>query len=178
MKSKTIIVTTIAGLTLLVVHFFGSKLGTFGMVIEMNAPGLIRLESWLECLEADPTSHGYSIYGFLEERKTEKGIELALEHIYSDDPYLWLNAATYLGSMHRKEAVPLLIKSIRHTAHKSRDERIELLNALTGLNHGDEFEVWKEWYMHTDPEYIPDWDSSLGRSPRLNQSQLVEEHSG
>jgi len=77
---------------LFVIHFFGSKLGTVGMLVEMSAPGLIRTESWIEALKTDPTSHGYSIYGFLEDRKTEKGIDLALEHIYSDDPYLWLNA--------------------------------------------------------------------------------------
>jgi len=80
--------------------------------------------------------------------------------------------------MNRKEAIPLLIKSIRHTALKSQEERIELLNALTDIDHGNNFDAWKEWYMSTNPKYIPDWETSLGHSPQLNQSQPVEDHNG
>ena len=173
MKKKFIVIGAVTVFGIVVVHFHGSKLGILGMAIEMSAPGLIRTESWIASLKDDPTAHGYSVYGFLEERKTDKAIDLALEHIYSDDAYLWLNASTYLGTMQRTESVPLLIKSIRHTARRSKEERIELLTSITGQDYGDDFVSWKEWYLSSDPDFIPDWNSSLGHSPQTNQSQPV-----
>lgn len=92
MKKKSIVIVAAIVLGFATVHFYGAQLGSFGMLVETSAPGFIRTESWIDCLENDPTSHGYSVYGFLEKRKTEKAIDLALEHIYSDDAYLWLNA--------------------------------------------------------------------------------------
>lgn len=173
MKKRNIAILTAIIAGIVIVHFYGAKLGSLGIFVETFAPGLIRTESWIECLEDAPTAHGYSIYGFLEKRKTEKAIDLALEHIYSDDAYLWLNASTYLGTMQRRESVPLLIKSIRHTAWRSQKERIELLTSITGQDYGDDFVAWKEWYLSSSPEFIPDWDSSLGHSPQTNQSQPV-----
>lgn len=156
------------GLVLLFsVHFFGAQMGSLGMFVEHFYPGLIRTKSWIQCLEDDPTAHGYSVYGYLEKRKTDAAVEHALEHIYSGDDYLWLNAATYLGSRGNREAIPYLIKSIRHTASRSVDERVSQLQSLTNQDFGEDFERWRAWYISTSPNVIPDWDDSLGHAPKI-----------
>lgn len=144
-------------------------MGTTGMFIEHSYPGLISTSSWIHCLEDDPTAHGYSIYGFLERRRTDAAIEIALEHIKSDDDYLWLNSAIYLGSRDRKEAIPYLIKSIRHTASVSVEDRIRILERLSGKNFGSDFSTWRKWYISNKPQVIPDWESSLGHNPKIGE---------
>ncbi|MEO0452709.1 MAG: hypothetical protein AAFY98_01060, partial [Verrucomicrobiota bacterium] len=154
--------------TLIWMHFFGAQSGSLGMFIEISVPRLISTNSWIRSLEADPTGHGYSIYGFLQKRETDAAIEHALEHIHSDDDYLWLNAATYLGSRGKREAIPYLIKSLRHTASYSIQERIIILERLSGQRFGADFFAWKTWYLSTNPNQIPDWESALGHRPSVD----------
>lgn len=52
--------------------------------------------------------------GILAERKDSSGVQAAIPLLKSRDPYVWLNAAIYLGAMKRQEAVPYLIKGLRH----------------------------------------------------------------
>ena len=168
MKRRPLILVLIALVGLLAVHFYGAQMGGFGVFVERSYPGLISTKSWVRCLEEDPASHGYSVYGYLEKRRTDAAVKHALGHLNSDDAYLWLNAATYLGSRNRKEAIPYLIKSLRHTAWRSVEDRADQLRHLTERSFGNNFDYWKEWYLSTSPEVIPDWDSSLGPSPRIN----------
>ena len=170
MKKKSIIslsVLAVAGLLLL--RSFGPQMGVIGMTIEHFCPGLISTASWVRCLEDDPTSHGYGVYGILEGRKTDAAIGHALKHIGSNDAYLWLNAATYLGSRNRSEAIPYLIKSIRHTASRSLDERTAMLAHLTPEAFGDDAEAWREWYLASDPTIVPEWEEDLGSSPKIRR---------
>tara|TARA_B110000003_G_scaffold217748_1_gene217304 strand:- start:114 stop:635 length:522 start_codon:yes stop_codon:yes gene_type:complete len=171
MKKKPIALIGLSISALAVIHFFGGQLGGLGMFIEYSNPRLISTSSWVRSLESDPTAHGYSVYNFLEERGTDAAVDLALTHIKSDDPYLWLNAATYLGSRSRNESIPYLIKAIRHTAWRSADERIEMLRKLSRESIDSDFEAWKMWYLSTSPSIIPDWDTSLGHSPKLAANQ-------
>ena len=130
-------------------------------------PRLISTESWVRVLD-DPTADRYNAYTILRRRNTDKAIGRALEHIKEEDDYLWLNAASYLGSRHHFAATPYLIKSIRHTASRSVEDRIADLEVITNKNFGYDFEKWQEWYLSTNPEVIPDWDSSLGHNPKTN----------
>lgn len=167
MKFPKVILIPLVLLGMISVHFWGAYLGTIGMAVEHFCPGLIRTNSWVSVLDDDPSAYGYSIYGILEKRRTDAAVEYALEHIHSDDAYLWLNAASYLGSRERKEAIPYLIKAIRHTAWRSVDKRVDHLQHLTGQSLGRDFHAWKKWYMSTSPDVIPDWDESLGHSPSI-----------
>jgi len=167
MKNKPLLIIPTALLVLIVVRFFGAQLGMVGAMVEHFYPGIISTGSWIRCLENDPTAHGYSIYGYLENRETDAALDHALEHIHSDDDYLWLNASTYLASRGRQESIPFLIKALRHTAWRSVDERIKFLEVLTGQRFGNDFTAWKKWYIATDPEIIPDWISGLGHSPKI-----------
>lgn len=152
---------------LALVHFRGGQLGMIGSMIEHFYPSLISTNSWIRALESEPTSEGYSVYGYLERRKTDAAVEHALNHIHSEDAYLWLNAATYLGSRNRTEAIPYLIKSIRHTAWRSVSDRTANLSHITGQTFGTNFDDWRLWYETTYPEHQIDWDSSLGHDLKL-----------
>ena len=149
------------------IHFFGGQLGVIGLFSDRQSPGLFRDQSWYAAA-SDPSRYdAYSAYNILQRRGTDIAIPLALEDIHSDDPYLWLNAATYLGSHDRKEAIPYLIKSIRHTAWRSVDERVLTLSSLTGVDFGTNFDDWKSWYDSNFPTETIDWNSALGHSPRF-----------
>lgn len=141
-------------------------------------PQLITDEAWRESIAKDPTAHGYSGYGILQDRKSDAAIQEGLRDIQSEDGYVWMNAASYLGSRGRKEAVPYLIKALRHTAWRSDDERVELLRQLTGERFGNSFEDWLNWYaVQPNPVQI-DWESSLGHSPRLPKTNREQDGGG
>ena len=148
------------------IHFAGAQLGVIGSLAELQHPKLVSDASWIRELEDDPTSHGYGIYGFLEGSNSERVRELALQHVKSSDPYLWLNAATFLASINHDEAVPYLIKSLQHTAHRPAAERAASLRRITGQPFGDDFGAWCDWYMTQGAEVAPDWTTSLGHSPK------------
>ncbi len=99
---------------------------------EHFAPQLISDEAWRQSISEDPTADGYSGYGILQDRRSDVAIQEGLRDLRSEDAYVWMNAASYLGSRGRKEAIPYLIKGLRHTAWRSDDERVELLEQLTG----------------------------------------------
>ncbi|GHC68032.1 HEAT repeat domain-containing protein [Roseibacillus persicicus] len=165
LKAFALIFTCLSGLV--VVRFYGAQLGMIGSLIEMQSPGLIADSSWLRLLETDPENDGLNSYSVLADRNSNVAIPIALKHVKSDDDYLWLNAASYLGDCNRPESIPYLIKALRHTAWRSLDERVGCLEVLTGQNYGRDFDGWRTWYLSGQPEFVPDWESSLGYSPRL-----------
>ncbi len=115
----------------------------------------------------DPAAVGYSGYDILQKRGSDVAVGEALEDLESDDAYVWVNAATYLGSLGYSESVPYLIKSLRHTAWRSDGEKVGLLQAMTGQEFGADFSLWQKWYLNQKDPIEIDWESSLGRSPRL-----------
>jgi hypothetical protein len=89
-----------------------------------------------------------------------------------------MNAASYLGSRGHKEAIPYLIKALRHTAWRSDDERVELLRQLTGETFGNSFEDWSNWYRAQPNPIQIDWESSLGHAPRLPKTKREQDGGG
>ena len=137
-------------------------------------PHLISDEAWRQSIANDPTAHGYSGYGFLTSRESDIAIDEGLRDLESEDPYVWVNAASYLGSRGRSEAIPFLIKSLRHTAWRADDERLELLKDLTGQSFGNDFRQWLAWY-ESQPEQIQiDWTSNLGHQPRIGMTNQAD----
>ncbi len=108
----------------------------------------------------------YDAYFILANREDPIAIKLALKDIKSEDDYLWLNASHYLGQMKRVEAIPYLIKALRHTAWRDDEKRVIILQELTSQKIGVNFFLWKKWWMDNNPQKVIDWNSSLGRSPR------------
>ena len=162
MKSRIIVVAWLCIGVL--VHLFGAQLGGFfSYSFERQFPGFISDRSWLAVVSNPERYDAYSGYGVLEERESDIAIPIARKHIHSSDPYLWLNAATYLGSRGDSEAVPFLIKSLRHYASRSIEERAELLSKLTGVSFGTDFFAWRDWYRVTEAPMQLDWTAALGQ---------------
>jgi hypothetical protein len=147
------------------------------VMAEHFAPSLISDEAWRESISRDPTAHGYSGYGILQKRSSDAAIQEGLRDLRSDDAYVWMNAASYLGSRNRPEAVPYLIKALRHTAWRSDDERVKFLRQLTGQSFGSEFEKWRDWYESQPNRADLDWNLSLGHSPRIANQNTANQAS-
>mgnify|MGYP001598118559 CR=1 FL=1 len=143
-------------------------MGFIGSMTEYFFPGFISSSSYLDIIEKkDNRSRVYDSYFILSNREDPIAINTALTDIKSDDDYLWLNASLYLGRVRRIEAIPYLIKALRHTAWRSVDERVEMLNDLTGMRFTNNFTQWKAWWIQEDPEFEINWDSSLGHNPKI-----------
>ena len=104
----------------------------------------------------------YDSLKILTQRKDPIAVYRAIEMLQSNDDYKWLNAAIYLGACGRQEAVPYLIKALRHTASHYYDQEAGYLAALTAQNYGTDFEKWKSWWEKTHPDSQMDWNSNLG----------------
>jgi len=106
MKNLIVVVLAVFLLTaLLGLHFRGAQLGEISLLF----PRLVGEDSWRRSIASDPTAYGYSAYGILQDRKSAVVIEEGLDDLSSDDAYVWMNAAHYLGSQGRSEAIPYLI---------------------------------------------------------------------
>lgn len=160
----------IAGLC--TIHFFGAQLGFPGDLADHLLPGIVSSRSYLRVIEEKKDlGDVYDAYYTLGRRRSPVAERQALEDVLSEDDYLWLNAGHYLGILERKEAVPYLIKALRHTAWRSDEERVELLQKMTGKTFGANFAAWKNWWLAGNPGAIPvDWESSLGHNPRIEQA--------
>lgn len=163
------------------VHLFGAQFGdSFPFFLERQYPGFISHESWLVVVSNPERYDAYSGYNVLEERGSDIAVPVATKHIHSSDPYLRLNAATYLGSQGDVSAVPFLIKGLRHKASRSVVERAEMLSELTGKSFGTDFFAWRDWYIESEDPLQMDWTSSLGHkvvdswNPNSEQAEALK----
>ena len=164
----------IAGLfiaAIFAIYFFGAQLGFIGGLADHMYPGIVSSKSYLRVIEEKKNlSDVYDAYYTLGKRQDPIAIEEALQDVHSEDDYLWLNAGHYLGILKRAEATPYLIKGLRHTASRSDEERVSLLQQITGKTFGNDFEDWKSWWITENPDFVIDWSSSLGFRPRINKN--------
>ncbi len=87
----------------------------------------------------------------LTERGDPVGKAKALDLLQSDDSYVWLNAAIYLGRIGEKSAVPYLIKGLDHPAERAHGEIADLLESLTGEDFGMDQSRWIAWWRRKNP---------------------------
>ncbi len=138
---------------------------------EHFTPGLVPSSSYVENLKSnDPDLLRESI-SFLKSRKDPAGVANALPLLQSKDDYVWLNAALYTGACGRQEAVPYLIKALRHTALRANPDTVAALSALTGQSFGTDFSKWQAWWISQNPNQSFDWTSHLGHAPRVPATQ-------
>ena len=148
------------GLYALWIRATGSDTG----VARLNAvsPSLVPPNRLVQNLEgSDPDLQRESL-AVLTDRKDASGVSAALPLLKSDDAYVWFNAALYLGSLNRREAVPYLIKGLRHHAWRAHQDCANDLVILTGQNLGTDFEKWHQWWKISHPASGFDFDSNLG----------------
>jgi hypothetical protein len=138
---------------------------------EHFAPGLVPSSSYVDNLKSNDPDLVRESLSFLRSRKDPAGVSDALPQLQSNDDYVWFNAALYTGGCGRQEAVPYLIKGLRHTASRADPDTLAALTALTGRNFGNDFSKWQAWWVGRNPGQPFDWTSHLGFAPRVPASQ-------
>jgi hypothetical protein len=139
--------------------------------VETFWPGVIPARTYAANLTSSNPDLVRESLAHLTARADSVGVPRAIELLQSPDDYIWLNAAHYLGACQRQEAVPYLIKALRHTAWRSDERTVRHLRALTGQDFGSSFEQWRAWWTEHHSGQVLDWDSSLGHAPRLAEKR-------
>ena len=170
-KTITVKALVVVGVVcfLMLIRFYGAQLGAIGFAAEYMYPGIISSTSFLRAIKNPERYDAYSAYGILGDRKSLIAHDIAIVHLKSDDDYLWLNAALYLGHIKEPASIPYLIKALRHTAWRSDEEKHDLLKELTGEDHGTDFIRWHSWWMEHHEGSTINWESNLGFSPRIKE---------
>ena len=158
----------IAGVALVALAVFVvPRSAVLSVMAERQYPGVIPSSRYVRNLDsADPDLVDDSFF-VLAKRQDPVAVPRAIELLNSPNDYIWLNAALYLGACQRQEAVPYLIKALRHTAWRSDPDKAQALHALTGADFGTDFGRWQEWWLSSHPQSRMDWGSHLGPMPRL-----------
>jgi hypothetical protein len=139
------------------------SLGLLIVIQRYDRTGWERTSSYqkdLDSRDADTVLHGFY---FLTVRKDPVAVPRAIELLNSTDSYIWFNSALYLGACDRQEAVPYLVKGLRHRAWRSYPEIASDLSRLTKQNFGTDYSLWFTWWQkqpHFDANF--DWDTHLG----------------
>ena len=88
----------------------------------------------------------------LTDSRDPAGIPMALPLLKHPDPYVWVNAALYLGTVRRPETVPYLIKAGLREFEWAYAGAERDLHAITGKNFGRDFQKWREWWEKANPD--------------------------
>lgn len=134
---------------------------------EHTIPGLVPASAWARNLDSKDTDLVRESLGFLARRKNPAGVSRAVELLTHPDDYIWLNAAHYAGVCNRQEAVPYLVKALRHTAWRADADTAKYLRGVTGEDFGTDFVQWQKWWLAGHPDSTINWESHLGHAPRL-----------
>jgi hypothetical protein len=132
-------------------------LGHFGLVSSSRLVGNLGTN--------DPDTIRQSL-GALDDNRDPAGIAAAIPLLKSDDDYVWLNAALYLGSFGKTESIPYLIKGLRHTAYRSAPDMVNDLRSMTGQSFGQNYRAGHDWWTSQHHGNDIDFDTHLGPMPR------------
>lgn len=175
MRRRYLIIAGVAAtavtLAVLAVVWMAPRSVFLSAFFEQFTPGLVPSSGYANNLKSDDPDLVRESLGFLNSRKDPAGVPNALPLLQSRDDYVWLNAALYTGACGRQEAVPYLIKALRHTAFRADPETVATLTALTGQHFGNDFAKWQAWWIGQHPGQSFDWTSHLGFAPRLPATQ-------
>lgn len=142
--------------------------------VEHMAPGVIPASSYAHNLDSGDSDLVRESLAHLADRRNPIAVTRAVELLQSTDDYIWLNAAHYVGACGRHEAVPYLIKALRHTAWRADEETARYLRNLTKQDFGTDFVPWQTWWIGRHPDTDMDWTSYLGFAPRLTHAAAIE----
>jgi hypothetical protein len=87
----------------------------------------------------------------LGQRKDPAGQQQARTLLLSKDDYIWFNAALYLGAINDSQAIPYLIKGLKHPASRAYPDVVRELQAITGQNFGMDQAKWIAWWQQQNP---------------------------
>jgi hypothetical protein len=86
----------------------------------------------------------------LKSRNDPAGQQQARALLGSSDDYIWFNAALYLAVINDKQAIPYLIKGLKHPASRAYADVVKNLQALTGQSFGMDQAKWIEWWNQSN----------------------------
>jgi hypothetical protein len=162
-KRLIVIILVTGALSVCTVYLF-----LWGNTPRNFTPSFIPSSSYVRDLDSGDVINSLLV---LEERKDPIAIPKAIELLKRPDDYVWLSAALYLGACNRQEAVPYLIKSLRHADWRSDERAARYLKTITGTDFGTDFPKWQKWWLAKNPVTTFDWKSGLGFAPRLDREK-------
>jgi hypothetical protein len=133
----------------------------------LNHMGILPISYLVDDVKSPDPERQLEALAMLKGRGDASVVPMALTLLKSNDDNVWFNAALYLGANNRPEAIPYLIKGLRHTAMMADPETSSLLVTLTGQNFGTAFSTWQAWYLQQPGAQQIDWTSHLGHAPRV-----------
>lgn len=136
------------------------------ILVETAAPGTISTSTLRNNLQSANMDLVRETLSILAGHKDPGALDLAIPLLECSDDYVWLSAALYAGACGRTEAVPYLIKGLRHTALRADPDAVACLQRITGKSYGSDFAAWQQWWLQEHPGSTFDWESHLGSSPR------------
>jgi hypothetical protein len=137
------------------------------LMTEHFTPWLVPSSVYARNLDLQDNDLVRNTFWVLTRRRTLAAVPRATGLLQSTDDYVWLNAAEYLGACGQREAVPYLIKALRHTASHSDAENVGYLRNMTGQDFGTDFARWQQWWLAEHRDSTMDWTAHLGRAPRV-----------
>jgi hypothetical protein len=124
---------------LIVLMFGGAVLLTW--LIHLTSADLVHM---LDSTTADRVNHALQV---LKDRGDPSGVAKAFKLMDSSDADTSMNAAIYLGSMKKPEAVPYLLKALPNAEPAYRDDIIRELTNLTSEPFGGDVAAWHRWWI-------------------------------
>jgi hypothetical protein len=167
MSKRFVIILTVVMIFLVGILLFTPRSIFLMTFVEHIAPGVISVNRYARNLDSDDSDLVRESLAILTHRRDPAAVTRGVELLDSADDYIWLNAAHYVGACGRQEAIPYLIKALRHTAWRGDGETIQYLRNLSGQDFGMNFTRWQGWWLEQHPNSAMDWTSHLGFSPRL-----------
>jgi len=151
------------GLSILAVSSINVSWSALGEAVQHVYGPADTQESLVEDLQSKDFNRICKGLGELARRRDPIARKEALRFLKSENPYLWLNAALYLGAINDETSVPYLIKGLRHQASRSWPDAAAALRAITGQPWDVDFEQWRQWWIKENPDSTFDFDSYMGR---------------
>ncbi len=87
----------------------------------------------------------------LKDRNDPAGRQEAAKLLASTDDYIWFNATLYLGAINDPQAVPYLIKGLKHPASRAYPDVVKELQSLTAQTFGMDQAKWIDWWRQKNP---------------------------
>jgi len=106
----------------------------------VQAVALADSQDLVSCLSNNGRDLVVTALSVLKDRRDPAGKEKARELLKSEDSYVRLNAALYLGALGGEQAVPCLIRALSHPAWRAHEEAAAHLRAITGQDFGTDYE--------------------------------------
>ncbi len=127
-------------------------------IAEAVAPGLVSASKLIDNLKSSDTDLLQETLSILTIREEPVALDHAIPLLQHADRFVWVPAALYVGSFNKVEAVPYLIKALRHGWKRSHEKCVAHLQSITGQAFENDFDQWKSWWENNHPDLEFDWN--------------------